>query len=321
MYDVQELRAVLKDSSGNVIKNESFQVTPQATRLSLSIECYPRVYSVGISARLKNKATFVEWINNSDEIVVGAEIKPGITTVLDGFRIFFDPSDGQPQITYKFGALPPTITGAIYNVDTNELTINWSYPSTITGAKFYVYLSDKNNNLYLWDITTSHLSTQELLGADFWNVQKIGVRAVVNGKESKIEYVDKSNINITSINVPQTSSTMYTLFLRSFYDTNGDGIGDFSGVAQKVDYLKSLGVDAVWFLPFNRAKSYHGYDVEDYYNVEPDYGTFLDLENMIKVLNQNGIRVVMDLVVNHTSDTHPWFLDAVENTTNSKYWN
>lgn len=321
MYDVQELRALLKDSSGNVIKDENFQITPQATRLSISIDCYPRVYSVGISARLKNKATSEEWSNNLDEIAVSVEIKPGLTSVLDGFRIFFDPAEGHPQITYKFGALAPTITGAIYNVDTNELTINWSYPSSIANAKFYVYFLDKNNNLSLWDITTSHSSTKELLGVDFWNVQKIGVRAVVNGKESKIEYIDKSNVNITSINVPLTSSTMYTLFIRSFYDSNGDGIGDFKGVSQKIDYLKSLGVDTVWFLPFNKAKSYHGYDVEDYYGVEPDYGTFVDLENMIKVLNQNGIRVVMDLVVNHTSDTHPWFLDAVENTTNSKYWN
>jgi glycosidase len=114
---------------------------------------------------------------------------------------------------------------------------------------------------------------------------------------------------------------MYTLFIRSYFDTDGDGVGDFSGVAEKVDYLKSLGVDTVWFLPFNKSKSYHGYDVEDYYDVEPDYGTLQDLDNMIKVLNENGIKVVMDLVVNHTSDTHPWFLDAVENTTNSPYWN
>ncbi|WP_372590596.1 alpha-amylase family glycosyl hydrolase [Fervidobacterium pennivorans subsp. carthaginiensis] len=321
MYDVQELRALLRDSSGNVIKDESFQITPEATRLSLSIECYPRVYSVGILARLKDKATSEEWSSNSNEAAVSVEIKPGITTDLDGFKISFDPSSGHPQVIYKFGALPPTITGAIYNVDTNELTINWSYPSTTPDTKFYIYLLDKNNTLSLWDITTSYSSTQELLGVDFWNVQKIGVRAVVNGKESKIEYIDKSNINITSIDVPLTSSTMYTLFLRSFCDANGDGIGDFRGVSQKVDYLKSLGVDTVWFLPFTKANSYHGYDVEDYYDVEPDYGSFLDLENMIKELNQNGIRVVMDLVVNHTSDTHPWFLDAVENTTNSKYWN
>jgi|GEM_PF-121409 len=320
MYDVQELRALLKDSSGTVIKDESFQITPQATRLSLSIECYPKVYSVGISARLKNKATSEEWSNNFDETAVSVEIKPGLPSVLDGFRIFFDPAEGYPQVTFKFGALSPTITGAIYNVDTNELTINWSYPLT-AGSKFYVYLLDKNNNLSIFDITTAQSITEEFYGVDFWDLQKIGVRAVVNGKESKIEYIDKSNINITSINVPLTSSTMYTLFLRSFYDSNGDGIGDFKGVSQKIDYLKSLGIDTVWFLPFNKAKSYHGYDIEDYYDVEPDYGDFLELEDMIQVLNQNGIRVVMDLVVNHTSDTHPWFLDAVENTTNSKYWN
>ncbi|WP_072760554.1 alpha-amylase family glycosyl hydrolase [Fervidobacterium gondwanense] len=122
--------------------------------------------------------------------------------------------------------------------------------------------------------------------------------------------------------IPEPSSnTMYSLLIRSFYDSDGDGIGDFRGVAQKVEYFKELGIDTIWFLPFNKAKSYHGYDVEDYYDVEPDYGTFEEFKEMLKILNENGIRVVMDLVVNHTANTHPWFKDAVENTTSSPYWN
>ncbi|ODN29985.1 alpha-amylase family glycosyl hydrolase [Fervidobacterium thailandense] len=113
---------------------------------------------------------------------------------------------------------------------------------------------------------------------------------------------------------------MYKLFIRSFYDSNGDGIGDFKGVMEKVDYLKSL-ADVIWFLPFGKCTTYHGYDPVDFYDVNPEYGTLDDLEEMIKVLNENGIAVVMDLVINHTSWEHPWFKDAVERTTESPYWN
>lgn len=114
---------------------------------------------------------------------------------------------------------------------------------------------------------------------------------------------------------------IYEIFIRSFYDSDGDSVGDFNGVVEKIGYLKELGIDAVWFMPFNESVSYHGYDVVDYYDVEDDYGTMEDFENMVQELHKNGIKVIMDLVINHTSDQHPWFRDAVENTRNSPYWN
>ena len=207
-----------------------------------------------------------------------------------------------------------------YNVDNNELSINWNY--NYNNASFQIFKKNKGNENYeLLGQTQSKTFKAILSGKDFWNIEKIVIKAIVNGKESEIAEIMKESINLTSLNIPLISSTMYTLFIRSFYDTNGDGVGDFNGVSQKVSYLKSLGIDTVWFLPFNKSKSYHGYDVEDYYEAESDYGTLEDLDNMIKVLNENGIKVVMDLVVNHTSDNHPWFLDAIENTTNSPYWN
>ena len=161
---------------------------------------------------------------------------------------------------------------------------------------------------------------QNLYGKEFYNIESFIIEAITDGKANKILELRTENVKLVSLNVPKTSSVMYTLFIRSFYDSNNDGIGDFNGVSQKVSYLKDLGIDTIWFLPFNKAKSYHGYDIEDYYDVEPDYGAIADLDNMIKILNENGIKVVMDLVVNHTSDTHPWFLDAIENTTSSRYW-
>ncbi|MGC8955493.1 MAG: alpha-amylase family glycosyl hydrolase [Fervidobacterium sp.] len=208
-----------------------------------------------------------------------------------------------------------------YNTDLNELTLSWNHSNT--QATYYVFKRLKGENFYqLVGQTTSKVyQIENLTGDEYWKIEAFGVNAVVEGKESGIIEISKDRIQLTSLNIPLTSSTMYTLFVRSFYDSNGDGIGDFKGVEQKVSYLKDLGIDTVWFLPFTKAKSYHGYDVEDFYDTEPDYGTLSDLDSMIKQLNQNGIKIVMDLVVNHTSDTHPWFLDAIENTTSSLYWN
>lgn len=108
----------------------------------------------------------------------------------------------------------------------------------------------------------------------------------------------------------RTSSIGYEIFIRSFYDSNNDGCGDFRGIAEKVDYLKSLNVGVVWLMPFNKTDSYHGYDVKDYKAVCEDYGTMEDFEYMVETLHNNGIKVVMDLVVNHTSSSNQWFVNA-----------
>ncbi|MBO8160434.1 MAG: alpha-amylase [Thermosipho sp. (in: Bacteria)] len=131
-----------------------------------------------------------------------------------------------------------------------------------------------------------------------------------------------SCIPIFYFNTPvESSNIMYQIFVRSFYDSNGDGVGDLRGIAEKARYLKDLGIDIVWLMPINEAKSYHGYDPIDLYSIEQDYGNFNDFVFMVNKLHENGIRVVIDLVINHTSDQNPLFLDAIENTTNSKYWN
>jgi len=110
----------------------------------------------------------------------------------------------------------------------------------------------------------------------------------------------------------------YEIFVRSFYDSNGDGIGDFNGITQKLDYLKSLGVTHIWLMPIHPSKNYHGYDVLDYYAVNPQYGTMEDFENLIKEAHKRGIKVLIDFVYNHTSKDNPWFIDSATNE-NSKY--
>jgi glycosidase len=106
----------------------------------------------------------------------------------------------------------------------------------------------------------------------------------------------------------------YEIFVRSFYDSNGDGIGDLRGLTQKLDYISGLGADCVWLMPVAESPSYHGYDVTDYYKVEPDYGTNDDFKAFVAAAHQHHIRVLVDLVLNHTSSEHPWFQEALRDT-------
>jgi glycosidase len=110
----------------------------------------------------------------------------------------------------------------------------------------------------------------------------------------------------------------YEVFVRSFNDSNGDGVGDLKGLTQKLDYLKDLGIKGMWLMPINSSPSYHGYDVTNYYEINPQYGTIADFQELIKEAHKRDIIVVMDLVLNHTSAYHPWFIASKTDKT-SKY--
>ena len=106
-------------------------------------------------------------------------------------------------------------------------------------------------------------------------------------------------------------AVFYELLVRAFCDSNGDGIGDFPGLTSKLDYLQWLGIDCLWLLPFCESPLRDGgYDVSDYYGVLPAYGTVDDVKTLVAEAHQRGMKVIMDLVVNHTSDQHPWFIEA-----------
>jgi len=109
----------------------------------------------------------------------------------------------------------------------------------------------------------------------------------------------------------QPSVVYYEIFVRAFYDSDGDGIGDFNGVTEKLDYLADLGIGGIWLMPINESPSYHGYDTTDYYAVNSDYGTLDDFKNLISEAHKRNIKVIMDLVVNHSSKEHPWFKSAI----------
>ncbi|MET2011146.1 alpha-glucosidase [Microbacterium chocolatum] len=121
-----------------------------------------------------------------------------------------------------------------------------------------------------------------------------------------------------------TSAVVYQIYPRSFQDSDGDGIGDLRGILRRVDHLAELGVDVVWFSPLYRSpQDDNGYDISDYQDVDPLFGTLDDLDEVIEALHHRGIKVVMDLVVNHTSDEHPWFVESRSSRDSPKrdwYW-
>lgn len=103
----------------------------------------------------------------------------------------------------------------------------------------------------------------------------------------------------------------YQIYPRSFYDSNGDGIGDINGVIRKLDYLKDLGINMIWLCPFYKSPmDDNGYDVSDYFDIAKEYGTLEDVKNLIREAHDRDIKVVADLVLNHTSDEHPWFIES-----------
>ena len=106
-------------------------------------------------------------------------------------------------------------------------------------------------------------------------------------------------------------AVIYQIYPRSFKDSNGDGIGDLQGIIQKLDYLKELGVDAVWLSPFYKSPNDdNGYDISDYRDIMEEFGTMDDFRQMQEGLHERGIKLIVDLVVNHTSDEHFWFKES-----------
>lgn len=121
-----------------------------------------------------------------------------------------------------------------------------------------------------------------------------------------------------AVSMEDNYRTYYEVFVYSFYDGNGDGIGDFKGLTEKLDYIndgnpelgEDLGCNGIWLMPIMPSPTYHKYDVTDYYSIDPEYGTMEDFEVFMTACNERGIKVILDLVMNHTSSEHPWFQEA-----------
>ena len=114
-------------------------------------------------------------------------------------------------------------------------------------------------------------------------------------------------------------AVVYQIYPRSFCDSNGDGIGDLNGITSKLDYLKELGIDVIWLSPvYKSPNDDNGYDISDYEDIMTEFGTMDDFDKMLAAAHERGIKIVMDLVVNHTSDEHPWFVESRSSKDNEK---
>src|ERR1700751_4402726 len=112
-------------------------------------------------------------------------------------------------------------------------------------------------------------------------------------------------------------AVVYQIYPRSFMDSDGDGVGDLKGIISKLDYIKSLGVDVVWLNPiYSSPNDDNGYDISDYRNIMKDFGTMAGFDTLLSEMHKRRIRLVMDLVVNHTSDEHRWFKESRSSRTN-----
>jgi len=115
------------------------------------------------------------------------------------------------------------------------------------------------------------------------------------------------------------NAVVYQIYPRSFNDSNGDGIGDIPGMIEKLDYIKQLGANVIWLSPvYKSPMDDNGYDISDYCDIAPEFGTMADMDELIKQADARGIKIVMDLVVNHTSDEHPWFIESKSSKDNPK---
>ena len=112
---------------------------------------------------------------------------------------------------------------------------------------------------------------------------------------------------------------IYELHVRAFFDSYGDGIGDFCGLTEKLDYLQDLGITAIWLLPFYPSPlKDDGYDIADFKDIHSDYGTLQDFKHFLNEANQRGLHVITELALNHTSDQHPWFQKARQSAPKSR---
>ena len=144
---------------------------------------------------------------------------------------------------------------------------------------------------------------------------------------SGVAYAQQAAPAATAHAVPWwRNAVIYEIYPRSFQDSNGDGIGDLNGITQRLDYLQSLGVDAIWIAPcYPSPQVDFGYDISDYQAIDPVYGTLADFDRLLAEANRHHIRVILDMVLNHTSDKHAWFVEAAGSRTSPKHdfyvWN
>nr|WP_204703057.1 alpha-amylase family glycosyl hydrolase [Halanaerobacter jeridensis] len=151
----------------------------------------------------------------------------------------------------------------------------------------------------------------------YYQIESINQQANNKSTTKVLSFEKLGNTNNWKAAEWAKDAVFYEVFVRSFYDANGDGIGDFAGLKEKIPYFKKLGIDAIWLMPINQSPTYHAYDVKNYYKTDSDYGSREEFIDFLKAAHKNDLKVIMDLVVNHTADDHKWFQEAKKDPENA----
>lgn len=180
-----------------------------------------------------------------------------------------------------------------------------------------------NGNITTWEWTfeggTPGTSDQENPAVRYSTPGSFDVQLVASNETESDTLLMENYITVSEREPTEpkwwNETVFYEIFVRSFYDSNGDGVGDFNGLTEKLDYLNDgdpttdsdLGITGIWLMPIHESPTYHGYDADDYRSINPDYGTMDDFKTFLAAAHERGIKVIIDYVMNHTSTNHPWF--------------
>lgn len=205
-------------------------------------------------------------------------------------------------------------------IDIDDTSVKFLF-RTNTENKVSLYISQDKNNLVELKSSISYnnkgIIIENLIPEKTYYYKiKVEKNGYINYSDV-LSFQKLSNTNDWSHAEWAREAIFYEVFVRSFYDGNGDKKGDFSGLKEKIPYFNELGINALWLMPINSSDTYHGYDVRDYYNTEEDYGTLQEFEDFISEAHKNGIKIIIDLVINHSSDKNQWFLESQKTEKNN----
>ena len=219
-----------------------------------------------------------------------------------------DPKNNEPIVSDTLTVSPESISFEAEETSTKFVYITTGKDWTATPSDSWIHLGKISG--------TGNASLEVKADANTGRDRTGSI--TVKGSSTVTVSVSQSGKNIIVANPDpfdgvRRSSTTYQLLIYTFADSNSDGVGDFNGITSKLDYLKDLGVTALWLSPAHPTSSYHGYDVDDYGTVNPLFGTESDFKNLVEKAHEKGIQIYMDYVLNHSGRNHEWFQDAMMN--------